>query len=44
MLPAVGRGEIRPVIDSTFDKENHAQASARLLSGAAHGKIVLAIG
>lgn len=43
VVPAVGRGEIRPVIDSTFDWENHAQASARLLSGAAHGKIVLAI-
>lgn len=41
VLPAVGRGEIAPVIDETFAVEDAAQAVGRLRSGEAVGKIVL---
>lgn len=41
VLPAVGRGEIRPVIDSAFDIADVQQATERLRSGKAIGKVVL---
>lgn len=43
VIPAVARGEIRPVIDSTFSWTDHADAVARLRSGEAVGKIVLTL-
>jgi len=42
VLPAVERGAIRPVIDSTYPVDDIAQATARLRSGEAVGKIVVA--
>jgi NADPH:quinone reductase-like Zn-dependent oxidoreductase len=41
VLPAIGRGEIRPIIDSTFDVTDFPQAAQRLRSGKTLGKIVL---
>lgn len=41
MLPAVGRGEIAPVIDKTFDAADAERAVDRLRSGKSVGKIVL---
>jgi NADPH:quinone reductase-like Zn-dependent oxidoreductase len=41
VLPAVASGEIRPVIDLTVDVADVAQATDRLRSGEAVGKIVL---
>lgn len=41
VIPAVGRGEIRPVIDSTVAASDAAQVADRLRSGATDGKIVL---
>jgi NADPH2:quinone reductase len=41
VLPAVTRGEIRPVIDSTLDVTAAAQVAGRLRSGDADGKIVV---
>lgn len=43
VIPAVARGAIRPVIDSTFSWTDHADAVARLRSGEAVGKIVLTL-
>ncbi|QZY52629.1 quinone oxidoreductase family protein [Leucobacter tenebrionis] len=42
VLPAVERGEIRPVIDSSFACEDSLDAANRLRSGEAVGKVVLA--
>lgn len=44
VLPAVGRGDIAPVIDSTVDVADAQQAVDRLSSGDAVGKIVLRFG
>lgn len=44
VLPAVARGDIRPVIDSTVDVADAQQAADRLRSGEAVGKIVLTFG
>ncbi|MFD3793171.1 zinc-binding alcohol dehydrogenase family protein [Streptomyces californicus] len=41
VLPAAGRGDIAPVVDTTLGVERHREAAARLRSGAAIGKIVL---
>ncbi len=41
VMPAVTRGEIRPVIDSTIDVEDFADVADRLRSGTAVGKLVL---
>ena len=41
VLPAVGRGEIRPFVDSAFDVADFQRATERLRSGDAVGKIVL---
>jgi NADPH2:quinone reductase len=41
VLSAVARGDIRPVIDSTLDVTNVRQATERLRSGEAEGKVVL---
>ncbi len=41
VLPAVGRGEIAPVIDGTVDVSDADQAVRRLRSGEAVGKVVL---
>lgn len=43
VLPAVARGEIRPVIDRTLDITDPAHVADRLRSGEADGKIVLTI-
>lgn len=43
VLPAVARGEIRPVIDRTLDITDPAHVADRLRSGEAVGKIVLTI-
>jgi NADPH2:quinone reductase len=40
VIPAVARGEIRPVIDRTVDITDFGQAAERLRSGQAVGKIV----
>jgi len=44
VLPAVERGDIRPVIDSTVDVNDFQLAADRLRSGDAVGKIVLVFG
>nr|WP_246336841.1 zinc-binding dehydrogenase [Flexivirga oryzae] len=44
VLPAVARGDIAPVIDSTMDVADCARAADRLRSGQAIGKIVLVFG
>lgn len=44
VLPAIARGEIRPVIDSTVDVVDFREAADRLRTGDAVGKIVLAFG
>ncbi len=41
VLPAVGRGGVAPVIDSTLSVEQYLRAAERLRSGDAVGKIVL---
>ena len=41
VMPAVARGEIRPVIDMTTDVTEFQQVANRLRSGKAIGKIVL---
>ena len=41
VIPAVARGEIRPVIDSTLAASDTKDLAARLRSGDADGKIVL---
>jgi len=41
VLPAVARGDIRPVIDSTVDVNDFQRAADRLRSGDAVGKVVL---
>jgi NADPH2:quinone reductase len=41
VLPAVARGNIRPVIDSTVNVDEFQRAADRLRSGAAVGKVVL---
>ncbi|RYE39423.1 MAG: alcohol dehydrogenase, partial [Hyphomicrobiales bacterium] len=43
VIPAVARGEIRPVIDQTVDITDVQQAARRLRSGEAVGKIVLTL-
>ncbi|MEV7136429.1 zinc-binding dehydrogenase [Arthrobacter sp. NPDC093128] len=43
VIPAVARGEIRPVIDQTVDIADFQQAAERLRSGEAAGKIVLTL-
>ena len=43
VIPAVARGEIRPVIDETRPWTEHDRALARLNSGEAVGKIVLTL-
>lgn len=43
VIPAVARGEIRPVIDQTVDFADFQQAANRLRSGDAVGKIVLSL-
>ncbi|MFC9760347.1 zinc-binding dehydrogenase [Rhodococcus jostii] len=43
VIPAVARGEIRPVIDRTVDITDVQQAARRLRSGEAVGKIVLTL-
>lgn len=43
VLPAVARGEIRPVIDRTVDFADFQAAADRLRSGEAVGKIVLVL-
>ncbi|WP_069628757.1 quinone oxidoreductase family protein [Streptomyces niveus] len=40
VLPAVGRGDITPVIDTTLDVEQYQEAADRLRSGNTVGKIV----
>ncbi|MFT4126713.1 MAG: zinc-binding dehydrogenase [Gordonia sp. (in: high G+C Gram-positive bacteria)] len=40
LLPAVARGDIQPVIDSTVDVTDHHRAARRLRSGQATGKVV----
>lgn len=42
VLPAVARGEIRPIIDTTVDVVAFQKAADRLRSGEAVGKVVLA--
>lgn len=44
VLPAIARGDITPVIDSTLDVTDFQQAADRLRSGNAVGKIVLRLG
>ncbi|WP_425402486.1 zinc-binding dehydrogenase [Knoellia sinensis] len=41
VLPALERGEIRPVIDSTVDIADFQKAADRLRPGDAVGKVVL---
>ncbi|MFI8975458.1 zinc-binding alcohol dehydrogenase family protein [Nocardia asteroides] len=41
VLPAVGRGEIRPVVDSVVDVTDFREAAERLRENRATGKIVL---
>jgi NADPH2:quinone reductase len=41
VLPAVARGDVRPVIDGTYAAADAAQAAQRLRSGEATGKVVL---
>lgn len=43
VIPAVAKGDIRPVIDSSFAWTDHAKAVVRLRSGQAVGKIVLSL-
>ncbi|WP_235214619.1 zinc-binding dehydrogenase [Rhodococcus opacus] len=43
VIPAVARGEIRPVIDRAADITDFQQAAGRLRSGEAVGKIVLTL-
>lgn len=43
VIPAVARGQIRPVIDKTVDLSDFREAAERLRSGEASGKIVLTI-
>lgn len=43
MIPAVERGQIRPVIDSTLPLSRPDEIAARLRSGQAAGKVVVAI-
>jgi putative PIG3 family NAD(P)H quinone oxidoreductase len=42
-LPAFGRGEVRPVIDSTFPLADAGDAHCRMESGEGFGKIVLTV-
>lgn len=41
VLPAIGQGEIRPVIDEVFDIADYKQVAERLRSGKAVGKVVI---
>lgn len=43
VIPAVVRGEIRPVIDSTVSLNDYLQVAARLRSGELRGKIVMTL-
>lgn len=44
VLPAVARGEIRPVVDRTVDVAAYQVAADRLRSGEATGKVVITFG
>lgn len=41
VIPAVERGEIRAVVDSTYDVADHEKVAARLRSGENVGKVVM---
>ena len=41
MIPAVERGEIRAVVDSTYDVTEHEKVVERLRSGENVGKVVM---
>lgn len=41
VLPAVERGEIKPVVDVTVDAAESGKALERLFSGTAVGKVVV---
>ena len=44
VVPLLARGDVRPVIDSTFDLQDIAAAHRRLESNATFGKVVVRIG
>lgn len=43
VMPAVARGDIRPLVDTTLPLADFRQAADRLRSGDAIGKVVLTL-